>query len=140
MSIEELLYPRYQVSMEGYPNMQFKRGEILTLSDATEQGMPCMHYDNTGFGKGFFDKFPSIFRPVKWWEYREESEAPSHVKFNRDFIDFRLGQVAIFTNYSHKETGGPIIWINDKYGIPANSGVLDIATEEEYLNYINSNK
>lgn len=79
MTPQELLIPRYKV-ISDYPNGCFKLGEILTeWIGNTYSG------DNKYTVISKPDKFPAIFKSLKWWEERNIEELPKYLKI-RDAI------------------------------------------------------
>jgi len=83
LSIEELLKPRFKVSKEGYPDMQFKRNEIIIL-DCLDRGknQNYMGYKGVLYYDAYFDQYPSIFRPLAWYEERNFADLPEYIKWS----------------------------------------------------------
>ena len=59
MTNEELLIPRFKVMLD-YPNSNYKVGLVITTD--------------------FTDYYPHIFKPMKWWEEREQKAMPMFLK------------------------------------------------------------
>jgi hypothetical protein len=113
MNTEDILKPRYKVIAD-YPRSPYVIGNII--SD-----------DDKEYTCEYMSRFPAIFKPLEWWEDREESDMPKYVKSPNGNAVYRLdgeieGMRGIYfmispkTNYIHE--------------YPIN-GTLP-ATEEEY--------
>lgn len=80
MTNEELLSPRYKV-IAGYPGSLYPTGYIIDEADNLE-------------GFTFFStevhKYPHIFKPLAWYEEREEKDMPSYVRNVADGIVFKV--------------------------------------------------
>lgn len=86
MTNEELLVPRYLVIADYPANCSHKVGSIFSdngKSMVTDQnGRPLFICD--------WDKFPHIFKPIAWYEKREEKDMPEYVKNAADGIVFKV--------------------------------------------------
>lgn len=131
---EQLLQPRYEVIAD-YPNSPFTIGEILYLTDE------CFIGNSLGY-----ESYPKIFRKLEWWEHRLPHETPTHVKFVKDYMDFKEWQVFPFSNWNKGRTDTNLhdcigfITGKGKYNksaIPATYNVLLPATESDYQKYLN---
>lgn len=81
LTTEQLLTPRYKVSEHGYPDMPFTPEQILTLNSHDDRGQPYWRSKKGNFWYApFFDRFPSIFAKLEWWEGRKPEELPPYVK------------------------------------------------------------
>lgn len=135
---EQLLRPRYKVIAD-YPfRDHFLLNEIIELDQyddrphlkLNEWYVTKQKLDGTGLPLNWFEstlnKYPHLFRPLKWWEHREESDMPEYVKDENNNIHkvkkwISCGMVA---DYVDGHSG------NSNYTLPA--------TEQEYIDYINS--
>lgn len=63
LAVSELLKLRYKV-INLYPNCPYSLGEIIIVED------PSVN---------IFRKYPLLFRKLKWWEGRCESEMPNYI-------------------------------------------------------------
>lgn len=72
---EELLKPRYKVIAD-YPNSEWKVGKILVrVKDATNDIFHVHEYAIVGdISLNEIKKYPHIFKPLEWWEEREEKD------------------------------------------------------------------
>lgn len=69
MTAKQLLTPRYKV-ISAYPGMGrdgFKVGSVLEAGRVTD----VMYYN----------EYPHIFKPMKWWEERELKDMPKKVQY-----------------------------------------------------------
>lgn len=77
MTAAELLKPRRIVELD-YPNSPFKIGDILEFDEKQN-----MFYSPFESDKIFYnvdvEKYPHIFRPLKWWEHRKVEDMPKRV-------------------------------------------------------------
>lgn len=70
--MNDLLKPRYLVAAD-YPCTSFIVGSIWN-----EDEMIC---HATLIDETYPEKFPHLFRKLKWWEHRKPEEMPEYVKF-----------------------------------------------------------
>lgn len=82
LSKEQLLIPRIKISEEGYPGMPFEAGGIYTLVPVTDGtfNLWASHTFGIRLEEKEWKRYPSIFRPLQWWQEREESDMPEYVK------------------------------------------------------------
>jgi len=140
LSVEELMKPRYKVSEEGYPDMIFYSGQILTLShidDLTKQPFWKSPKRNDWY-EPFFNRFPSIFKRLEWWEERRLEEMPEYIKFYLPLpAKHSIGKVL---QWIPKRD---CMWVSLESN-PSQNIVLGTedspATEEQYLTFINKSK
>lgn len=118
MSTEELWKPRYKVIAD-YPDSEdhFIIGEVM-------------------YGERYFDlniyykPYPHLFKPLKWWEEREEKDMPEYLKDENGEV-FRVESysknslVNLYKNF--KDPDFPFGWHNLYELLPA--------TLEEYNQY-----
>lgn len=86
MTVEQLLYPRFEV-LETWPGSSDGiKGTIITCDKISKQKF----FKDTIYGRDLsglcwdFDqlkKYPHLFRPMDWWEKREASDMPMYIKF-----------------------------------------------------------
>ena len=79
-NIEDLLKPRIEV-IAPYPLSPYKVGDLVELSDSGKT-LKAIVSGNAEFWMPFseIEKMKELFRPLPWWEKREESEMPEYVK------------------------------------------------------------
>jgi hypothetical protein len=65
LSLAELLMPRFKV-INTYPNSKNALGNIL-IADGEDSYL-------------LYSSYPNIFRKMKWWENRKESDMPEYIK------------------------------------------------------------
>jgi hypothetical protein len=109
MNTEDILKPRYKVIAD-YPRSPYVIGNII--SD-----------DDKEYTCEYMSRFPAIFKPLEWWEDREESDMPKYVK---SLIDQKYYKVI---------TSNPVSFRGFKEGdliIDYPWGNALPATEEEY--------
>ena len=125
MSVEDLLKPRYLV-IANYPNSYYKVGSILKEKKDHE---PSYEF----IAKSMAQKYPEIFRKLEWWEMRDEKDMPQYIKWmcNEEI------QIVKVDKYYHKFDMIIAVVENDEFVIGDANHDLP-ATEQEYLNYINS--
>lgn len=120
---EQLMIPRYEVIAD-YPNSPYKAGDIITLSDF-DSGVWYKKYPPRHFEQSDSDKYPAIFKPLKWYERRELSEMPEYVKY--------IGVTVITKVDKHYVMG---IGFNNQYGKWTEYDHVMPSTLEEYNAYI----
>src|ERR1044072_484053 len=87
---EELTYPRFKVLLD-YPGAQFHVDQVILFNHKEEwfTGKPEWTseptYTREG-GKtqiyiGSIDKYPQVFKPLKWYEERTQQEMPLYIKY-----------------------------------------------------------
>src|SRR5690242_8402110 len=81
-SPEDLMKPRYEVIAQ-YPASPFPDGTILpdgrqVIKELTKQ--MC----------AFYDKYPHLFKRLKWWEKRKPEEMPEYVKYKHGNTIFKI--------------------------------------------------
>jgi hypothetical protein len=132
---ESLTWPRYKLSSEGYPGMPFTKSEMIELRPNNEGVFISKLYNHRICGyiysQSFFEAFPSLFKPVIWWEYRRPCEMPKYVSY-KGYIVLVLQWTISYDRESGgrweaqtKERG----WIFASYLYPS--------TEAEYIAYQN---
>ena len=72
MSKEELLRKRYLVIAD-YPNSTLSVGTIIEQVEVGE--------NEYLFNMEFFEPYPHLFRPLEWWEFRDEKDMPEYVSY-----------------------------------------------------------
>lgn len=124
MEVEDLLKPRYKV-IAPYPGM---KGEGLEVG----QIITCRKYDNDFSEKLWCemnDKYPHLFRKLKWFQDRELRELPKYLKNKR-------GNVFKVDKYSFSSVRLYACW-NENGKLVAKPLIkLQPATESEYLSQI----
>jgi hypothetical protein len=130
MTIEELLKPRYKVIADWPGNVLFI-GSILIKHDAIEDWLQ-------GFTFGLFpgirmsaaEKYPHLFKELKWWEERRPEEMPEYVKdVENDKIVYRV--------YGWLQHNGMFYFGEEEDCVTHTKYFIPI-TKEEYDHYINS--
>ena len=72
MTPEELMKPRYKVIAD-YPDNKNKIGDIIPMKHAGTAAacdLVC----------GWYDRFPSIYKRLEWWEERSPEDMPEYIK------------------------------------------------------------
>lgn len=128
--VEELLKQRYKV-ISDYPEIErhnIKQGDIITTEstamycDKIQDGTPVVSIDH--------EIFPSIFKKLEWWEYRDVKEMPDYLKSNdRDEV-YKIERWDMEINFGFVDgtSGCDLALFKPEYGyIPA--------TKQDYLNY-----
>lgn len=75
---EQLLIPRYLCT--GTPGKQIWPGSIWRSGDIIEESKlhgDLMYCDKDG---PRYSDFPHLFKPLRWWEYRQPDDMPEYVK------------------------------------------------------------
>lgn len=79
----DLLTPRFKVILS-YPKSPFEVGKIITLVTAAhEKALQYRWTECDGVYseyQSFFEDFPAVFEPLKWWRERTEIEMPPFLK------------------------------------------------------------
>lgn len=138
MTVEDLLKPRYKVIAD-YPGSNFNIGDILHNPE---------YFDKRNSN---LNKYPAIFKPLSWWEDRKPEEMPEYVKFTKEYMEFKKGDVYKTTPRKRTDSNGEFIYflidgskpnkfIDNKIGVPPNFNQLLPATETEYLNQNKNDK
>jgi hypothetical protein len=104
---------------------------FIVIADYPGNTQP-MGYIFEGIGV-YFDKFPSVFKPLQWWEHRELSELPEYVKMVHKNYEYSVQKVSKWDT----ETG---YIITEDWGSYQHLKYFQPATETDYLNYITQTK
>lgn len=100
MNTNELLYPRYKV-IAPWPGMEaepFRLEQIVTLRPHKDDEGECFihipdkHMPGSYMRRGFFDKFPHLFKKLEWWEERKIEEMPEYIKFTNSGRVFKISK------------------------------------------------
>lgn len=132
MTKEELLKPRYKVKAP-WPEMRarFKGDPIIVLDSQDKDG----YYTTNGhYQESFFKMYPHLFKPLEWWEEREEKDMPEYLKLE---FNNKIHFVHKVERWSGENSyGAPLYEYINKVGYKTTSCVSDLlpATEKEYLN------
>lgn len=152
MTKEELLIPRWEV-IANYPGTYYEVGDIIS-----DDGI--RHAENQRGETVFVSKwgdYPNIFKRLQWHDYISSELLPKYVKIIADDIDTRIRlfqDAGLFCEVNkwvkEKRDNGEeatLAYINgytpswrtneEEFG-RLHICYLEPATEEEYLNYINS--
>lgn len=104
MSVEDLLKPRVKCIADFWDN-PFKVGEVIEAdfqrehfdfftgesigthwhTDFLPKGNKDVARTSYSFESRFFP-YPHLFKPMQWWEEREESQLPEYVKYDYSHI------------------------------------------------------
>jgi len=135
MTPQELLTPRYKCIAD-YPDNTRQVGDIIVV----EQKERSDEWYNQHLS--FFNRYPHLFQPLQWWEYRELKDMPEYVSGHSKIIDInkekvihakwrlRHGQLQVLNmEFEHQRD-----WFS------VDSYTLTPATQSEYETYINSKK
>lgn len=122
-----LLTPRIRVIVN-YPGSPFKIGDILTLQNGLYR---------LDFQRLFSDleKYPAVFQPLKWWEYRELHEMPQYVKGIKSGHTYKVEANFVKAMYSGKLMGFIV-----EYNQWHEYDLFLPATESDYLEFKNKTK
>lgn len=125
MTPEELMSPRYKVILD-YPGSLYKINQIVYESE---------NLQGATFFKITVHKYPYIFKPIAWYVERLKKHMPTYVKVQ----DSLLGQYPQFIMIDK--------WVMDKIVPILHFGndnltawYTEPATEQQYIDYINSIK
>ena len=127
MTPEELMRPRFKV-IAPYPgsNTYFEVGEIFEWSEGHDQYVIFRGPENsTGFEKYTVEKYPHLFRKLKWWEERKVEDMPEYVK-NKFGRVYKINEVSESGN-RFKYVGG------DQTHFSLHFDGTTPSTESEYL-------
>ena len=134
MTVEELMKPRYKVIAD-YPKCPF--GDVGRVIELKNGKYEWAEYDGMySENESFFQEYPHLFKPLKWWEDRKPEDMPEYVKLKPEYGGrvYKLSEAkesyggkAFMFDYPITEH-----WIDLSQCIPA--------TETEYTQYINKNK
>ena len=130
MTVEQLLQPRFKCIAD-YPKSIYKVGEIFNCGGMSEDLLYC---DKDG---PRMSDYPHLFKRLNWWEEREIEDMPRYIKCNvrsyrtvfkvSEYI--KIGDSSI--EITHTDPNIPSSWV---------AWEPQVATEQEYLDYINSKK
>ena len=84
MTNEQPMQPRYlcvSPTDSHYPYSPFKIGDIITMNQISCNGSNCCTINGVVYSDVALDKYPHLFRRLKWWEFRDEKDMPGYVKF-----------------------------------------------------------
>ena len=145
LSTEQLLQPRYLCTSptdSHYPYSPFKVGGIIELNQISGSGSNCCTINGVVYSDTALNKYPHLFRRLKWWEFRGEKDMPEYVKLNPEncIIEevekgevFKVWSIKIFDDGiglkiyppAEKDPANPMMeYMHLKYLLPA--------TAEEY--------
>lgn len=123
MSTEELLKPRYKVIAD-YPNSTWGVGVVIELHPT----------DNRHPFYGNLHNYPHLFKPLQWWEEREEKDMPVFVKSISTALRMKIGEVSKVKAWT-KDIGKTGVWLEGK---PFSRLIETLvpSTEQEYENWL----
>ena len=107
----DLMKPRYLVIAD-YPNDIYKTGFII-------EGDNLRYMTN-------MEKYPHLFRPLSWWEFREEKDMPEYVKVHGNEIH-KVRKWNIFRGHAIANT----LDGTTQYDFNASESIPSTATEYE---------
>lgn len=92
MKADEFMFPRFKVIADYPDNKDFRVGDICQLQKWSSSDLYFAHVVEDCQGKRerlkeFFEQYPHIFKPIQWWEDREEMP---------DFVKNKAGEVFMF--------------------------------------------
>lgn len=137
MTPEQLLQERLLVN-DGYPDTPYKIGTILYKHLHGDKFVYTLRPEFSNVNRDVIDaskaeKWPNIFKPIKWWENRDIKNMPEYVKNN--YTDgFEILKVKEWFSLTVKVRAG----IRDSHHVWYPISTLTPATKEEYKNYINT--
>lgn len=99
LSPEELLRPRVKIASL-YPGLYFEIGDVLmqdldTIGEVwvlTSQ-LSDQRSDRNWIDKTYIKAFSNIFKPLAWWEDRDQKDMPEYVKYWDISLYFPVGRV-----------------------------------------------
>ncbi len=128
MTPEELMKPRYKVIAD-YPKSIHQVGTIIDAGWRSEDllycdhdGPRCRHY-------------PHLFKPLQWWQEREEKDMPEYVKLTTTRPSYGL-PVGHISRVSFEKSGDGIKWIVDMFPVYVRVDDVTPSTLEEYNDYL----
>jgi hypothetical protein len=114
MTPEDLLKPRYKVIAD-YPGCRWEVGHIIEMKRVA-----------TSVDDKYFDNYPHLFQPLKWYEERKPEDMPEYVKSER------TGAIHI-TKYDFETN--TIFWDDCPFTLSMFLSTKMPATKEEYDTY-----
>jgi len=134
--IKDLMLPRYRVSQEGYPDMIFSPGQILTLNhfDADTKQPYWLSPKKNHWYPNFFDRFPAIFSPLPWYSERKPEDM-DNLDYLKDIGDGEIFQAECLNNgmcyvKPNNPKEGDLRYTSLEHFLPA--------TSTQYIEYVNS--
>lgn len=91
MTTEDLMKPRYKV-IALWPNTAYQVGEIIHI-----EALPLPKS-----AEEMFQQYPHLFKPLQWWEDREEKDMPEYLKVNKRGKLFMQQNIYKVKHYSGK--------------------------------------
>ena len=114
---EELLKPRYK-TLCNYPDSPLRVGQIITGNT----------FNITGGTKFHCKDYPAIFKPLAWWEDRDDKDMPLYIKYGEGAV-YKITGWNIEKGYALCERG-------EDYPLWIQHHVMPV-TEAEYTQYLN---
>ncbi len=125
--MSNLLFPRYRVHEDGYPESQFGPGSVVELSDVNS-GQACIRKGGHKFyHPPYFDMFPHIFTKMEWYQARTIEELNT-VKYLKEKSG---GKVYKVNKY---EEGEQVTLIGYRHDLSERLVFFTPATLDEYKN------
>lgn len=106
MTPTELLKPRFEVIAD-YPGCSYEVGEILEPDDSGELHSKTAGYSWTisSVKEKTVGKYPHLFRPLQWWETRDEKDMPEYVRCHTDKSSLLYGHAYKVTEWFDRGDG-----------------------------------
>jgi len=129
----DLMIPRYKVIAD-WPESIFKIGEVLVCVVDGEEGNQYAFGDNQYYENLYPHLYPHLFKPLQWWEEREEKDMPEYVKQVKGDKVFKLLDSSQNGRLWHDDNEMELAHLlrHGNHYLPA--------TLEEYNEYINNKK
>ena len=134
MTPQELLIPRVlaigtEPGTPNYPDSLFTSGEVLILWNKYyyKQADGISICTDRKVSKSVVDEYPSLFRPLEWWEHRTPEQMPLYLKHGengkvRKVKEYSTGEVLTIAVFE----GGRVRRLTNEW-IPC--------TEQDYMEY-----
>ena len=139
LTTEQLLAPRYKVIAD-YPQSRFNPDEILIpnrMDGKVDNQWVNQDPNDKRYIHAQLENFPHLFKPLQWWEDREEKDMPEYVKWRY----MPECDAKTMDGYIAKVFG----WSQAGYGVITDDGKTTTATKywtpathTDYTNYQNS--
>ncbi len=125
--MKDLTQPRYLVIAD-YPDSLRKVGDIVECE-----------YPDTNRWDGVFHlaKYPHLFRPLSWWEFRDEKEMPEYIRDGEEIVKISIWQNHLGNMIGHIEDMPNIVDLELWKGLNTE---YQPATATDYENYLNQQK
>lgn len=122
----EFTRPRYKCIAE-YPKAEYRVGNVILMFEHMEENYAMDEQGSYLEPESFFQKYPHLFRKLKWWESREATEPmPMYLKVGNRIHCVHVhfaGSPTLFWAFKNGEEGERELF---------NYNNCEIATEEDF--------